>query len=134
MRLRIGDIVPDFTADTTIGRISFQDWIEDRWAILITHLKNFTPVSTTELASLAELAPDFMRRKVRVMCLSAETRDAHEMWIADIEESHGVQVTCPIVADPEGLVSDLYDAANPGPAAACLCARYLSSGQTEKFA
>ncbi len=109
MSLRIGDTAPDFTAVTTQGPIHFHEWIGDRWAVLFSHPKDFTPVCTTELGYLARLAPEFERRRCRIVGLSADPLPDHKAWIGDIEGSHGTAVTYPLISDPDLAVAKLYD-------------------------
>ena len=108
MSLRINDIAPDFTVRTTNGEISLHDWIGDGWAILFSHPKDFTPVCTTELGSLAKLEPEFVKRNVKVMGLSVDSVDDHNAWLDDIEEVTKSRPTYPIVADNELKVAKLY--------------------------
>ena len=108
MSLRINDIAPDFTVNTTKGEISFHDWIGNGWAILFSHPKDFTPVCTTELGSLAKLEPEFAKRNVKVMGLSVDSVDDHNSWLNDIEEVTNSRPTYPIVADSELKVAKLY--------------------------
>jgi thioredoxin-dependent peroxiredoxin len=109
MGMRIGDIAPDFAAETTQGRISFHEWIGDSWAVLFSHPKDFTPVCTTELGYLARLKPEFDRRRVKLMGLSVDGLDDHEAWADDIEETQGARPNYPIIADTDYTVSKLYD-------------------------
>jgi alkyl hydroperoxide reductase subunit AhpC len=109
MSLRIGSVAPDFTADTTQGRIRFHDWFEDGWAVLFSHPKDFTPVCTTELGYVAKLAHEFRRRNTKVLGLSVDTVQDHERWIQDIEETQGHKVDYPLVGDPELSVAKAYD-------------------------
>src|SRR5919198_140391 len=101
MSLRLGDTAPDFTADTTEGPIRFHEWIADRWAVLFSHPRDFTPVCTTELGYVARLRPEFDRRNVKVIGLSIDPLDAHRGWAADIKETQGYAPNFPIIADPE---------------------------------
>ena len=117
MGLRINDVAPDFTAETTQGTISFHDWIGDSWAVLFSHPKNFTPVCTTELGQVAHLVPEFDRRNVKVIGLSVDPVDAHEKWAADIEETQGAAVGFPMIADTDlavGKAYDMFPADEPG--------------------
>ena len=109
MGLRIGDIAPDFEAETTGGRIGFHDWIGDSWAILFSHPKDFTPVCTTELGYMAKLKPEFDKRGVKVIGLSADAVGDHAAWSKDIEETQGAAPEYPIIGDPELKVAKLYD-------------------------
>jgi len=106
--LRIGDTAPDFEADTTEGPIHFHDWIGDSWAVLFSHPKDFTPVCTTELGYMAKIKPDFDRRNVKIIGLSVDPGDKHELWAKDIEETQGYAPNYPLIADPEFKVSKLY--------------------------
>ena len=109
MALRINDTVPDFTAETSQGAISFHDWIGDSWAILFSHPKDFTPVCTTEFGAVAQLADEWKKRGTKVMGVSVDGVQEHEGWIKDIEKVGGADVGFPIVAD-EGLeVSKAFD-------------------------
>lgn len=106
--LSIGSIAPDFTADTTQGRMSFYDWMGDSWVILFSHPKSFTPVCTTELGSVARLQPDFAARNCKVIGLSVDPVDKHEEWAGDIERTQGHAVQYPLIGDPDLTVSKLY--------------------------
>ncbi len=106
--LRIGDIAPDFEADTTEGRLSFHDWIGDSWAVLFSHPKDFTPICTTELGYLAKLKPEFDRRNVKLVGLSVDPVDNHVVWAADIEETQGHAPNYPLIGDDVIHVSKLY--------------------------
>jgi len=108
MTLQIGDTAPDFQAETTQGRISFHDWIGDKWAVLFSHPKDFTPVCTTELGYMAKIKPEFDRRGVRIIGLSVDPIDAHARWAADIEETQGAAPNYPVIADSDFTVSTLY--------------------------
>jgi len=113
MALRLGDIAPDFTADTTEGRISFHDWLGDSWAVLFSHPKDFTPVCTTELGYMARIKPDFEKRGVKVIGLSVDQADSHKRWAQDIEETQGSALNFPVIADPDHKVAELYDMIHP---------------------
>ena len=106
--LKLGDVAPDFKADTTEGPISFHDWVGDSWAVLFSHPKDFTPVCTTELGYMAKIKPDFDRRNVKIIGLSVDPGDKHELWAKDIEETQGYAPNYPLIADPEFKVSKLY--------------------------
>ena len=108
MALRINDIAPDFTTNTTQGKISLHDWIGDGWAILFSHPKDFTPVCTTELGSLAKLEKDFTKRNVKVIGLSVDSVEDHNGWLDDIEEVTSVRPTYPIIADSDLKIAKLY--------------------------
>ena len=109
MPLRIGDEAPNFTAQTTHGRIDFHQWIGNGWAILFSHPKDFTPVCTTELGLTAKLKEDFAKRNVKVIALSVDPVDKHGEWIQDINRTQNTQVNFPIIADADRKVSELYD-------------------------
>jgi alkyl hydroperoxide reductase subunit AhpC len=109
MALRIGSVAPDFTADTTQGRIRFHEWLGDGWAILFSHPKDFTPVCTTELGYLASLRDEFRSRNTKVLGLSVDTVEDHERWLRDIEETQGHAVDYPLIGDPELNVAKAYD-------------------------
>ena len=108
MALHIGDIAPDFEAETTEGRIRFHDWIGDSWAVLFSHPKDFTPVCTTELGYMAKIKPEFDRRNVKIIGLSVDSAGDHEKWAKDIEETQGHAPNYPIVGDADFNVSKLY--------------------------
>ena len=109
MSLRINSEVPDFTAETTQGKINFHDWIGDGWAILFSHPKDFTPVCTTELGYMAGLTPEFQRRNCKIIGLSVDPVDNHSRWAKDIEETQGHAVTYPLIGDPQLKIAKLYD-------------------------
>jgi thioredoxin-dependent peroxiredoxin len=109
MTLKLGDVAPDFEADTTEGRIKFHDWIGDSWAILFSHPKDFTPVCTTELGYMAKINPDFQARNVKIIGLSVDPMDKHEEWLQDIEETQGARPNYPIISDADFNVAKLYD-------------------------
>jgi alkyl hydroperoxide reductase subunit AhpC len=109
MSLRIGDEVPDFTAQTTNGEVSFHEWIGDGWAVLFSHPKDFTPVCTTELGYMAGLQPEFARRNCKIIGLSVDTVEDHQSWKKDIEETQGHAVTYPMIGDPNLEVAKLFD-------------------------
>lgn len=113
MTIRLGDIAPDFEADTTEGRIRFHEWVGDSWAILFSHPKDYTPVCTTELGAVAKLMPEFAKRNVKPIGLSVDPVDSHKGWVADIEETQNAKVTYPIIADPDKKVADLYGMMHP---------------------
>ena len=111
--LRLGDIAPDFTQDSTDGRIEFHKWLGEKWGVLFSHPKDFTPVCTTELGYTAKLKGAFDKRNVKVLAISVDPLDSHKGWVGDIEETQGTQVNFPILADPDRKVSDLYDMIHP---------------------
>jgi len=108
MALQLGDVAPDFEADTTEGRISFHDWIGDSWAVLFSHPKDFTPVCTTELGYMASIEPEFAKRNVKIIGLSVDPLDKHEDWAKDIEETQGTAPNYPIISDASFEVAKLY--------------------------
>ena len=107
--LRLGTVAPNFQADTTKGNIDFHEFIGDNWVILFSHPEDYTPVCTTELGEMARLEPEFAKRGVKLIGLSANTKDSHEGWIKDIDEVTGSLVSFPIIADKERKVAYLYD-------------------------
>ncbi|MEM6300263.1 MAG: peroxiredoxin [Pseudomonadota bacterium] len=109
MSLRINDTVPDFTAHTDQGEISFHDWIGDSWAILFSHPKDFTPVCTTEFAAASQLAEDWEKRNTKVIGVSVDSAEDHKRWKGDIESFAGAPAGFPIIADDGLVVSKLYD-------------------------
>jgi len=113
MTLRLGDVVPDFTQDSTDGEIKFHEWIGDQWAILFSHPKDFTPVCTTELGEVARLKSEFDARNIKAIALSVDDVASHNSWVGDIEETQGSKLNFPILADPDRKVSDLYDMIHP---------------------
>lgn len=113
MSLRLGDTAPDFEVDTTEGRIRFHDYIDGSWAILFSHPKDFTPVCTTELGSVARLKPEFDKRNVKVLGLSVDPIEDHNAWKGDIGETQGTPLNFPLIADPDRTVSGLYDMIHP---------------------
>lgn len=106
--LRINDVAPDFTAETTQGTIHFHDWIGNNWAVLFSHPKDFTPVCTTELGAVAQLEPQFAQRGTKVIGLSVDKVDDHSRWAKDIEDVSGSKVNYPIIGDPELKIAKLY--------------------------
>jgi alkyl hydroperoxide reductase subunit AhpC len=113
MSLRLGDIAPDFQADTTQGPISFHEWIGDSWCMFFSHPADFTPVCTTELGKTALMKGDFAKRNVKVIAISVDDLESHNRWIPDIKEVNGVEMNFPIVADEEKKVAMLYDMIHP---------------------
>ena len=108
MSMAIGEIAPDFEADTTQGRIKFHDWIGDSWAVLFSHPKDFTPVCTTELGYMAKIQPEFEKRNVKVIGLSVDATTDHESWANDIEETQGTAPNYPIIGDDDFQISKMY--------------------------
>jgi len=109
MSLRIGDEAPNFTADTTQGKLDFHEWIGKSWAILFSHPKDFTPVCTTELGYMARLQPEFDKRNTKIIGLSVDTVDDHQRWSKDIEETGGAAVKYPMIGDTDLKIAKLYD-------------------------
>ena len=109
MSLRINDVAPDFTAETTQGPIQFHQWIGDQWAILFSHPKDFTPVCTTELGYMARIEPEFTKRNAKLIGLSVDPVAQHGKWAKDIEETQGAAVKYPMIGDPELKVAKLYN-------------------------
>ncbi len=108
MGLQLGEVAPDFDADTTEGRIKFHDWLGDSWALLFSHPKDFTPICTTELGYVARIKPEFDRRGVKIIGLSVDSTENHEKWADDIEKSQGARPNFPMIGDTDFNVSKLY--------------------------
>src|SRR5688500_16620737 len=113
MALRLGDVAPDFTAETTEGPISFHSWLGDGWGVLFSHPRDFTPVCTTELGRVSKLKPEFAKRGVKVIGLSVDPLGSHKEWSRDIEETQGAALNYPLIADPDRKVATLYDMIHP---------------------
>ncbi|HUS25122.1 MAG TPA: peroxiredoxin [Candidatus Binatia bacterium] len=113
MSLRLGDLAPDFEADTTLGKIRFHEWLGNSWGVLFSHPKDYTPVCTTELGYTAKLKPEFEKRKVKAIALSVDSVEDHKGWSKDIQETQGHAVNFPIIADPDFKVSNLYGMIHP---------------------
>jgi thioredoxin-dependent peroxiredoxin len=109
MALRLNDTAPDFKAQTTHGPIDFHQWMGDKWAILFSHPKDFTPVCTTELGYMAKIEPEFTKRDVKLIGLSVDPSESHARWLADIEETQGSKVNYPIIADSNLKISKLFN-------------------------
>src|SRR5882757_8414651 len=109
MSLRLNETAPDFTAETTQGKISFHDWIGDKWAILFSHPKDFTPVCTTELGYMAKIEPEFTTRNAKLIGLSADPVARHADWAKDIEETQGSAVKYPMIGDSDLVIAKLYN-------------------------
>ena len=109
MSLRINDVAPDFTAETTQGTVHFHDWIGDGWAVLFSHPKNFTPVCTTELGTMAGLEGEFKKRNVKIIGISVDPVSSHEKWQADIKTATGHTVHYPLIGDKDLHVAKLYE-------------------------
>jgi thioredoxin-dependent peroxiredoxin len=108
MTLRIGDVAPNFEAQTTAGPINFHDWLGDGWGVLFSHPKDFTPVCTTELGYMAKIKPEFDKRNVKMIGISVDSVDRHSKWADDIKETQGYAPNYPMIGDPELKVSKLY--------------------------
>jgi Peroxiredoxin len=113
MAVRLGDEAPNFTAETTEGTINFHEWLGNGWGILFSHPKDFTPVCTTELGTMARLMPEFKKRNVKILAISVDPIDSHKGWVKDINETQNCTVSYPIIADPEKKVAQLYDMIHP---------------------
>jgi alkyl hydroperoxide reductase subunit AhpC len=113
MALRLGDIAPDFTAETSDGKINFHEWIGSGWAVLFSHPKDYTPVCTTELGMVARYKKDFDKRNTKVIAVSVDPLSSHKGWIKDINETQNCEVNFPLIADPDQKVANLYDMIHP---------------------
>ncbi len=109
MSLRLNETVPDFSAETTHGAINFHEWLGDSWGIIFSHPKDFTPVCTTELGSMAKLEPEFAKRNCKIIGLSVDPVESHLRWEKDIEETQGCAVTYPMIGDPNLSIAKLFD-------------------------
>ena len=113
MALRLGDEAPNFTADTTEGRINFHEWLGNSWGVLFSHPADYTPVCTTELGAVSKLKQQFEQKNCKVIAISVDPIDAHNGWINDINETQNTRVNFPIIADPKREVASLYDMIHP---------------------
>src|SRR5881409_108831 len=113
MAIQIGDVVPDFEADTTEGHIHFHEWIGDKWCVLMSHPKDFTPVCTTELGMVAKIKQEFEKRNCKAIAVSVDDVKSHKGWIGDIEETQSCKMNFPIIGDPERKASNLYGMIHP---------------------
>ena len=113
MSIRLGDIAPDFTQESTEGTINFYEYLGDSWGVLFSHPKDFTPVCTTELGEVAKIKPEFDKRGVKVIGLSVDPSKAHADWIKDINETQNTEMNFPVIADADRKVSTLYDMVHP---------------------
>ncbi|WP_439482511.1 peroxiredoxin [Cyclobacterium plantarum] len=113
MSLRLGDSAPNFTADSTAGKINFHEYLGDSWGILFSHPADYTPVCTTELGAAAKLKDEFDKRNVKMLALSVDGLESHKSWINDINETQHTTVNFPIIADEDRKVSGLYDMIHP---------------------
>jgi alkyl hydroperoxide reductase subunit AhpC len=114
MGIRLGDVAPDFTAETTEGTIAFHDWKDGSWAVLFSHPADFTPVCTTELGRTASLKDEFDKRGVKAIAISVDPVESHNAWAGDIKDVSGSALNFPIIADPSKVVSETYDMIHPG--------------------
>ena len=113
MALRLGDEAPNFTVDTTEGKIDFHHWLGGGWGVLFSHPKDYTPVCTTELGAVAKIKHEFDNRNVKVVAISVDPLESHQGWICDINETQGTTMNFPIIADPDRKVATLYDMIHP---------------------
>lgn len=113
MAIRLGDEAPNFTAETTQGTVNFHEWLGDSWGILFSHPKDFTPVCTTELGTMANMMEEFKKRNVKVLAASVDPIESHKGWVNDINETQHCTVGYPIIADPERKVANLYEMIHP---------------------
>ncbi len=113
MAIRLGDTAPDFLAQTTDGPVQFHEWLGDSWGVLFSHPKDYTPVCTTELGTVARLKPEFDKRNVKVIGLSVDPLSDHKGWSKDIEETQGTALNFPLIADADRKISTLYDMIHP---------------------
>jgi alkyl hydroperoxide reductase subunit AhpC len=117
MSLKLGDDAPDFSAETTEGKINFHEWLGNSWGILFSHPADFTPVCTTELGEVARIKPEFDKRDVKVIALSVDPLESHLNWLTDINETQHVKMNFPIIADPDRSVATAYDMMHPNASA-----------------
>ena len=113
MILRLGDVAPDFTAQTSEGTIHFHEWLGDSWGIFFSHPRDYTPVCTTELGAVARIKPEFDQRNTKVIAISVDPLESHAGWIQDINETQNTNVNFPIIADPDKTIANLYDMIHP---------------------
>ena len=113
MALRLGDIAPNFTAQTTEGEVDFYQWLGDSWGVLFSHPADFTPVCTTELGAVARIKYEFTKRNVKFLAISVDPLESHRGWVKDINETQSVTMNFPIIADPERKVAAAYDMIHP---------------------
>lgn len=113
MAIKLGEIAPDFNAQTTQGELTFHEWLGDNWGILFSHPADYTPVCTTELGTVARLSEEFSSRNVKALAVSVDDLESHQGWISDINETQNTSVDYPIIADPEQTVANLYEMIHP---------------------
>lgn len=133
MSLHLGDEVPNFTANTTIGTINFYEYLGDSWGVLFSHPADYTPVCTTELGRTAALQDDFAKRNVKVLALSVDPIDKHYGWVNDINETQNVKVDFPIIADEDRTVANLYDMIHPNASATATVRSLFIIGPDKKL-
>ncbi len=133
MSLRLGDTAPDFKAKTSIGELSFHDYLGDSWGVLFSHPADYTPVCTTELGRTAQLKDEFARRNVKVLALSVDPLDKHHGWINDINETQHTTVDFPIIADEDRNVATLYDMIHPNASATATVRSLFIIGPDKKL-
>lgn len=133
MSLRLGDEVPDFKAKTTVGDISFHEFLGDSWGVLFSHPADYTPVCTTELGRTAQLQDEFVKRNVKAIALSVDPLDKHEGWINDINETQNTKVEFPIIADEDRKVAHLYDMIHPNASATATVRSLFIIGPDKKL-
>jgi thioredoxin-dependent peroxiredoxin len=113
MALRLGDLAPDFTAQTTQGEIKFHEWLGDSWGVFFSHPADFTPVCTTELGTVSKYRPEFEKRNVKTIAISVDPLGSHHEWVKDINETQATTLDYPIIADPDRSIANLYDMIHP---------------------
>jgi alkyl hydroperoxide reductase subunit AhpC len=113
MAIRLGDVAPDFEAQTTEGKLRFHEWLGNGWGVLFSHPKDFTPVCTTELGAMARLQPEFAKRNTKILALSVDSVEDHKKWSSDIEETQSCKLNYPLIADPDRKIANLYDMIHP---------------------
>lgn len=133
MALHLGDTVPDFQATTTIGDISFHDYLGDGWGVLFSHPADYTPVCTTELGMTSRLKDEFAKRNVKVLAVSVDPIDSHHGWVKDINETQNTNVQFPIIADPNRTVATMYDMIHPNASATATVRSLFVIGPDKKL-
>jgi len=133
MSLHLGDQVPNFTANTTIGTIDFYEYLGDSWGVLFSHPADYTPVCTTELGRTAALQEEFEKRNVKILALSVDPLDKHHGWVNDINETQNVNVDFPIIADEDRTVANLYDMIHPNASATATVRSLFIIGPDKKL-
>jgi alkyl hydroperoxide reductase subunit AhpC len=133
MTLRLGDIAPDFSAETTAGKINFHEYLGDSWGVLFSHPADYTPVCTTELGAVAKLRDEFTKRNTKVIALSVDDLESHKLWIGDINETQKTEVNFPIIADEDFKVAGLYDMIHPNSSEKATVRSVFIIGQDKKI-